>query len=66
MITTILGFLAFFVGLTLLGWVLTLIRVKMGFVKRGQQAIEEYFNNVEFALLITGLLILLGFEGWIG
>ena len=66
MIKTILGFLVFFVGLTLLGWVLTLIRVKIGFVKRGQKAIEEYFNSVEFALLITGLLILLGFENWIG
>ena len=66
MIKTILGFLVFFVGLTLLGWVLTLIRVKMGHVKHGQQAIEEYFNSVEFALLMTGLLILLGFENWIG
>ena len=66
MIKTILGFLVFFVGLTLLGWVLTLIRVKMGLVKKGQQAIEEYFNSVEFALLITGLLVLLGFENWIG
>ena len=66
MIKTILGFLVFFIGLTLLGWVLTLIRVKMGFVKKGQEAIEEYFNSVEFALLMTGLLILLGFENWIG
>ena len=66
MFTTILGFLAFFVGLTLLGWVLTLIRVKIGHVKHGQEAIEEYFNSVEFALLITGLLVLLGFENWIG
>lgn len=66
MIKTILGFLVFFVGLTLLGWVLTLIRVKMGFVKKGQPVVEEYFNSVEFALLMTGLLILLGFENWIG
>ena len=66
MVKTILGFLVFFVGLTLLGWVLTLIRVKIGFVKKGQPVVEEYFNSVEFALLMTGLLVLLGFENWIG
>ena len=66
MFATVLGFLVLFVGLVLTGWILTLIRVKKGFVKRGQEAIEEYFNSIEFALLMTGFIFLLSLESWIG
>ena len=66
MFTVILGILAFFVGLVLMGWVVTLVRVRMGFVKHGQEAIEEYFGTVAFALLMTIFMCLISLEGWIG
>lgn len=66
MFTVILGILAFFIGLVLMGWVVTLIRVKMGFVKHGEEAIEEYCGTVAFALLMTIFMCLISIEGWIG
>lgn len=66
MFEIILGILAVFGVLVLTGWTITLIRVRMGYVRRGQEAIEEYFNNVGFALLMTGFLVLLSLESWIG
>ena len=66
MFTVILGVLALFIGLVLMGWVVTLVRVRMGFVKHGQEAIEEYYNTVMFALLMTGFLCLVSLESWIG
>ena len=66
MFTAILGVLVFFVVLVLIGWILTLIRVRMGFVKHGEEAIEEYCNTVVFALLMTGFICLLSIESWIG
>ena len=66
MFTVILGILALFIGLVLMGWVVTLIRVRLGFVKHGQEAIEEYCNTAIFALLMTGFLCLLSIESWIG
>lgn len=66
MLETILGILAIFGGLVLIGWIVTFARVRMGYVKHGQEAIEEYFNNVLFALLMTGFLLILSIENWIG
>lgn len=66
MLEIILGILAVFGVLVLIGWAVTLIRVRMGYVRHGQEAIEEYFNDVGFALLMTGFLILLSLESWIG
>ena len=66
MFTTILGFLAFFVGVVFAGWVLTLIRVRLGLIKRGQQAREEYFDSIGFAFFMTVFIFLLGLENLMG
>lgn len=63
---TLLGLVLFFITTTLLGWAITLIRVRLGHVKHGQQAIEEYWGNVEFAVFMTFFLVILGLESWIG
>lgn len=66
MIETILGLLAIFEGLVLISWIVTLIRVRMGYLEHGQEAIEEYLGGVKLALLMTGFLVLLSLESWIG
>ena len=62
----ILWLFIIFVSITLLGWFITLVKVRTGKIKHGYEAIEEYWDNVRLALLLTGFLLLLSIESWIG
>ena len=64
--TVILWILVIFASITLLGWFITLVKVRMGKIEHGQEAIEEYQDNVRLALLLTGFLLVLSIASWIG